>query len=139
MDARGCDVVAIAPEASTLYLIEAKDYTRPPGTTMPGLQELAETVVSTTFDTLAGLAAGAKVESGQQQFCRAAMRCDAVVMALSVEPPGHANGQLWQRKLLGDLQTLLTRTCRFIDRRPLVVSNRLGGAPWTSAAAPRLR
>lgn len=135
--AKGCDLVAI--DGDVLYLIEGKDYTAPAGTTMPKVDALATTVSTKGFHTLAGLRAGAHLSGHpQQEFCRAALACSRIVLCLAVEPPGKPNSRLWsQDKPLGDLKTALRRRVRYLDARPMVISNHSShdGLPWTSHRA----
>lgn len=131
--ATGCDLVVVS--GSTLYLIEAKDYTNPPGTRMPPIQELAARVSTKGLHTLAGLLAGARrVDLPERDFCRAALSCTRIVLCLAMEPPGKANGWLWSEKILSDVATVLRRRVRFLDARPIVLANRSShhDVPWTS-------
>lgn len=98
LNARGCDLVAV--DGSTLYLIEAKDYTRPAGTTMPSVEDLADRVVTKAFHTMAGLASGAFNDGEQRETCRRALSCTTAVMTLSVEPPARANARLDRKSVV---------------------------------------
>lgn len=136
--AKACDLVAIG--GATLYLIEAKDYTYPVGTRPPSLSDLSRTVAQKGFHTLAGIFAGARYDQPQQEFCRRALACHQVELCLSVEFPEDKGLLFRQRTFLMDIRELLVRDARpFIARRPLVVSNKTGGAPWTSSRDPSRR
>lgn len=133
---KACDVVVI--DTGTLYLIEAKDYTQPAGTTMPPIRELASAVSAKAFHTLGGLHAGARFSDFEHQdFCRAALACTRVVVCLAMEPPGSANSWLWAQQPLTSMADALRRQVKFISGHPLVIANRSahGAVPWTSRPA----
>ena len=58
----GCDLVVI--QGTTLFLIEVKDYTYPPGTTPPKVRDFATAVSAKGLRTLAGLFAAARSTRG---------------------------------------------------------------------------
>lgn len=132
ISAKACDLVAIADDV--LYLIEAKDYTYPPGTRPPKLQDLAATVAGKTFHTLAGLFAGSKYPFEKQEFCKKAINCGEIRLYLSAEFP--ADKGLLRSSASFRLITreaLAKEVKPFLASRPVVVSNQSGGAPWVSA------
>jgi len=130
--AKACDVVAIGGD--TLYLIEAKDYTRPAGTRPPPLEDLARTVAKKGFHTLGGLLAGSKLDSDKQHFCQRAVACTRIELCLSVELPADKGLLLRQGSTMVNLRELLIREARsFLRHKALVVSHQHGVVPWTSS------
>ena|SRR5690606_7967111 len=133
-----CDFVVV--DGETLYLIEAKDYSYPPGTTMPKIDDLAETVSAKGFQTLAGLFAGARyVSTGGHDFCVTALKCTRVVICLSIEPPRRLQGRLWRDQPMKLLREAVKRRVKYLETRPQVISNKTPNPalPWTSRRIPR--
>lgn len=128
---KACDIVAVNDK--TLYLIEAKDYTSPPGTRPPKLPELAETVAVKGLHTLAGLLAGTQLDTDKREFCRRAVECERIELYLSVELPADKGRLYSQSSILVSLRELLSKKTRpYLSAKPVVVSNHIGRAPWVS-------
>lgn len=130
---KGCDLVALHDDI--LYLIEAKDYTYPPGTTMPKVQDLSVTVARKGFDTLAGIFAGAKLGGQHASFCAKATQCRKIVLCLSIEVPKTRSKLMYPDKLRAQLKERIGGVASYVSGRPLVVSNRGVEAPWRSSRA----
>lgn len=152
--AKGCDILAIRDER-TLYLIEAKDYSHKiQGKPRPAASQLATTIVTKSFHTLASLMVGAvKADDAQAlHFCRRAVQCDRIVVCATVEPfrdeSDSDNAQKLKRQVeegyIRDLKESLRRKAKWLVKSAnddvMVTSNVNNGTRgkfWTSRWSDR--
>jgi len=132
LKAAGCDLVALS--ADTMYLIEAKDYSRPDSKKWPGVGKLADAVTVKGFDTLAGILAAAKSGGMHEAFGQKAVSRERFILCLSVEFPATDRLAQTYRPALKDA---IARKAKYLRSQPLVVSNATSGKPWESSRAWR--
>lgn len=84
--AKNCDILALEPGNTTLWLIEVKDYDWPDLTGPAKAQELAPSFAKKVFDTLAQVFLLARFgHHPAAVFCREALQASQIKVALSVD------------------------------------------------------
>ncbi|MEA5054770.1 MAG: hypothetical protein VB093_15130 [Propionicimonas sp.] len=136
-EAKSCDLVAM--KAGVLWLVEAKDYTYP-GAKLPG--DLAQTVGSKIFDSMAVLHAVARWGSGTNQaFSRRALQCHDARICLAVQLPDGGRRLIGVQTPLANIKADLTTVTRRLGvLRPVVSSfYQPDSVPWQLRRDPRTR
>lgn len=134
---KGCDLVAMRD--TTLWLIEAKDYTYP-GAKVP--DDLADKVGLKVFHSLAILHAVARWGVGsRQEFSVRALACQEARVCLAVELPDRGRRMIGVATPLANLKNELKRVTRKLNVHRPVVSNShmMNGVPWKIRRDPRTR
>lgn len=140
---KACDPVAL--HDSTLYLIEAKDYTYPDRLKGAPL-DLPDTVCHKALNTLAMLFAWSRDHcpvqvSEHSALLQAIARCHSIKVCLDIELKDGGRGAISMAKTMADLTDQIKRRTKFFaDGTPIVSSHhQQGRAAWTSARRPSMR
>lgn len=134
---KAVDIIAVDPDASTLWLIEAKDYRRTRRD--PSKGPVADEVARKAHDTLAGLVAAAvNAVDEEQRMARIALKTTRIRVVLHLEQATKPSKLFPAALNAADIRQKLCRLVRAIDRRPLVMSciQTPPAVPWTTQWLP---
>lgn len=137
LKAKGCDIAALDGTGETLYLIEAKDYAHPSVRGLP--ENLPDTIVQKGFNTLAGIFAGAKLGEPFSTFCEQALRCQQLILALSIELPRLLPDGQDPTTVLNDLRDQIKAGAPYLTTDPLVITPSSNAAPWRCYPSPSIQ